>query len=106
VLCVARDRTAGDGARRGQHAVALARAVAQAPRAHAGAQELQRPGVAERLEPFERAQPPDDRISECGHAAAPPRRQSTALWPPKPNESLSATGALPFTSSARAVFGT
>jgi len=56
VLRVAVDRPAGDRARRADDAVALAHALGLPPRQDRGADDVQRTGVAEQLEPLERGE--------------------------------------------------
>ena len=107
VLRVAGHGPARDRAEPRDDSVAVLPTPVQAPRAHAGADQLERPGVAERFEAGERREPLGCAGRERAHAsAATPRRQMTALCPPNPNEFEIATGGLPFTSSGRVLPGT
>ena len=55
ILGVTEHRSAADGARASEHAVALAGLVAHGVREDLGADELQRAGIAQRLQTLERA---------------------------------------------------
>ena len=105
VLREAEDRAAVDRARRAEDAVAVAGLLAHPARAHLGAHQLQRAGVAEHLQPLERAEALVGALDEGeGHAAS---STSTALWPPKPNEFETPTAGRPSgTSSGRERPGT
>ncbi len=104
VVGVAEHRAAADHPLAGEDAVAVAGAVAEMRRARGGADQPQRAGVAERLEALQRDAAlavGDRRHRESLDDAheSDPRIASTALWPPKPNESLIATGGAPLTAS-------
>ena len=74
---------------------------------HARAQRPNAPGVAQRLEPLERIEPPQ-RLAYQGraHDGGPPKTRAT-LWPPNANELESAAGGRPFErTSGRASPGT
>ena len=81
------------------------RLLAHPPREHLGSQQVERAWIAQHLQAFERRQPlvgsGDERK---GHVAS---RQSTVLWPPKPNElEIAIAGRPSASSSGRASRGT
>ena len=107
VLGVARDRPSGDAARRAQDAVAGHGTRAHPAREHAGAQRPHAAGVAQRLEPLERIEPPSLLTLNRGAHDSAPLKTSVTLWPPNANEFEIATGGWPFDiTSGRASPGT
>ncbi len=104
VLRIAADLASMDLRVRDQDAVSRAGVRAHPCGTHASSQQAQRPGIGERLEALERRELLVRTLGERERHA--PSRQSTALCPPKPNEFDSASGARPFSASARARPGT
>ncbi len=94
VLRVDGDRAAADAAEPADDAVTGAGARAQLRRQHLRADRLERAFVAEQLDPLVRGEPLVG-SDLCYGTHADPSRQSTTLWPPKPNEFDSAFG-VPF----------
>ena len=102
VLGVAEHLAPVDARVRREHAVAGTRALAHPARAHLGAQQLQRAGVGQHLQPLERRRGARRGARAArGSARHAASRHSTALCPPKPNEFDSAsTGAPPSEASS------
>src|SRR6185436_20535214 len=106
VLRVGEDGPAVHAPGRADDAVAGARLGAHPARVDLGADDVERPGVAQRLQALQRPQGDGGLVGDDRAHSATPLRQRTALWPPNPNEFEIAMAGPPSTSRRRGPSGT